>query len=236
MFTDCAMKKKVHSLTFLFLIPFLPLGAQNLLFQTDLVFADDSAENSTEKVVLFLGDSLTAGYGVEPEHSFPSLLARRIEAQKKNFKVVNAGISGDTTAGGLRRLDWLLRQPVDILVLALGANDGLRGLPLDESENNLKKIISRSRERYPEIRILLAGMLIPPNMGEKYSARFKEIFPRLAEEERVELIPFLLEGVAAQTDLNLADGIHPNEQGYKKVADTVWNVLLPVLKTVETNL
>lgn len=142
-----------------------------------------------------------------------------------SYQVVNAGVSGDTSAGGLDRLDWLLNQPVSVFVLSLGANDGLRGLELDETEKNLQQIIDKVSERHPEAHIILSGMKIPPNMGEDYTERFQQVYTRLADENDIAFIPFLLEGVAGEEDLNLDDGIHPNPEGHKIIAETVWEVL-----------
>ncbi|MCB0322355.1 MAG: arylesterase [Bdellovibrionales bacterium] len=192
-----------------------------------------SADERDALRILFLGDSLTAGYGVAPEEAYPALLAQRIEQANLPFAVQNAGVSGDTTAGGLRRLSWLLRQPVAVLVLALGANDGLRGLNLTATEENLRAIIERAREKNPNIRIVLAGMLVPPNMGEEYAKQFRALYHRVAEKEQTALVPFLLESVAAEPGLNLADGIHPNPEGYKLVANNVWQHLEPVLRELQ---
>jgi acyl-CoA thioesterase-1 len=183
--------------------------------------------------ILFLGDSLTAGYHIAPEAAYPSILEPKIEQEVPGIRVVNAGVSGDTSAGGLRRLDWLMQQRIRVLVLALGANDGLRGLPVSESRSNLSAIVKKARARYPDVKVVLAGMLIPPNMGEKYTNEFRAIFPELAEELTLDLIPFLLEGVAARPELNIADGIHPNEAGHRIVAENVWRALEPVLKQIE---
>lgn len=187
--------------------------------------AEEQGASTDAGVILFLGDSLTAGYGIAPEDSYPSLLSERIKNANPQLRVVNAGVSGDTTAGGLRRLDWLLRQKVSILVLALGANDGLRGIPLSETKENLLAMIKKTSKRYPKSEIVLAGMLIPPNMGENYSSEFQSLFPEIAKEQNIPLIPFLLDGVAAEPSLNLGDGIHPNEAGQKIVAENVWKVL-----------
>lgn len=170
-------------------------------------------------LVVFLGDSLTAGLGLGESQAFPARVAARLREAGHALRVVNAGVSGDTTAGGLERLDWLLRQEPDVLVVALGANDGLRGLPLEMSEANLRQIIERARAA--GARVLLAGMLIPPNYGPDYAESFAALFPRLAAELDVPLIPFLLADVAAVPELNLADGIHPNAAGQEKVAATV---------------
>lgn len=178
-------------------------------------------------LVVFLGDSLTAGYGLAEDQAYPAVIAEKLEAEGIPARVVNAGVSGDTTAGGRARLDWLLKQKPAVVVVALGANDGLRGFPLQETETNLRAILTRIKAS--GARPLLAGMLIPPNYGPEYTRGFAELYPRLARELDVPLIPFLLEGVAAETDLNQADGIHPTAEGQKRVAETVLAFLRPLL-------
>jgi acyl-CoA thioesterase I len=182
------------------------------------------------RTLLFFGDSLTAGYGLDPDEAYPALIGQRIEEAGLPWRVVNAGLSGETTSGGLRRLDWILRQRVDMIVLELGGNDGLRGLPTDVSRANLQAMIDRVRERYPDCVVVLAGMQIPTNMGEPYRESFAAIFPELAERNGVHLIPFLLEGVGGVPELNLPDGIHPNARGQQIVADNVWRVVGPLLR------
>jgi acyl-CoA thioesterase I len=179
--------------------------------------------------ILVFGDSLTAGYGIDPGLAFPAVLQEKIAAAGLDYEVVNGGVSGDTTAGGLRRIDWLLQRPVDILLLELGANDGLRGIPLDSTKRNLQAIIDRARARYPDVRLVIAGMLVPPNLGPDYTQRFREIFEEVASENEAVLIPFLLEGVAGRPDLNLPDGIHPTPAGHRIVAENVWSALGPLL-------
>lgn len=178
-----------------------------------------------ETRIVFLGDSLTAGYQLEPEEAYPQVVERLLAARGREVEVVNAGISGDTTAGGLRRIDWLLRQDIDVLFIALGANDALRGQPVDGTRANLRGIIRKARAADPGLRILLAGMLAPPNMGKPYREAFAAVFPELAETESVELMPFLLEGVAGQPELNLPDGTHPNPEGQRIIARKVVEVL-----------
>lgn len=175
--------------------------------------------------IVFLGDSLTAGYGLDPQQAYPQLVENLLEEAGHDVEVVNAGVSGDTTAGGLRRIDWLLRQEMDILVIALGANDALRGQPVEATRENLEKMIDRARQAYPDLRILLAGMLAPPNMGVPYREAFREIYPQIAKARGVELMPFLLDGVAGQPSLNLPDGIHPNAKGHRVIARAVVEVL-----------
>ncbi len=179
--------------------------------------------------ILFFGDSITAGYGLGKKQAFPALIEQKIDSQGWAFKVVNAGLSGETTAAGLRRIDWVLQRKVDFMVLELGANDGLRGIPLGTTRENLQAIIERAKKKYPQMQIVIAGMRIPPNLGPEYTAEFKGLFPALAKENAAALIPFLLEGVGGVPELNLPDGIHPTSQGHKIVAENVWKVLEPLL-------
>ncbi|NBD38862.1 MAG: arylesterase [Verrucomicrobia bacterium] len=174
-------------------------------------------DQAPERIV-FLGDSLTAGYGLDPGNAYPAVLEEMLRERGKAAKVINAGLSGDTSAGGLRRVDWILRKPVDTFVLALGANDALRGQPPEATKENLRGIIDKVRARQPRARILLAGMLAPPNMGEAYAEEFAGLYKALAREKGVERIPFLLEDVAGREALNLPDGIHPNVRGHKVIA------------------
>lgn len=179
-------------------------------------------------VIVFLGDSLTAGLGLDPSQSFPSLIQARLRASGYPHQVVNAGVSGDTSAGGLRRLAWSLGHPhVKVLVVALGGNDGLRGLPPEQLAANLGAIIEQARER--GVTVVLAGMEAPPNFGADYTARFREVYPALARTHQVPLIPFLLDGVAGDPAFNQSDGIHPNPRGAERVADLVWRTLEPQL-------
>ena len=177
--------------------------------------------------VVALGDSLTAGLGLPPEQSWPSLLQKRVDDAGLDVEVVNAGVSGDTTAGGLRRLDWALDGDVKVLVIELGANDGLRGLPVAQMRDNLSKMITTARER--DIVVLLCGMEAPPNFGPQYTREFRQAFRDLADEHDVAFLPFFLDGVAGNASLNQADGIHPNEEGTRRVADLVWTSLQPLL-------
>ncbi|MBI2813911.1 MAG: arylesterase [Opitutae bacterium] len=181
------------------------------------------------KTLIFFGDSLTAGLGVDPDEAFPALIQQKLDARGRAWRVVNAGLSGETTAGGLRRLDWILRQRVDILVLALGGNDGLRGIDPASSRSNLDAMIKRVRARYPAAKVVLAGMQMPANLGADYTRQFAAMYPDLARENQTALIPFLLEGVGGVPGLNQADGIHPTAAGHKIVAETVWRVLEPLL-------
>jgi len=185
------------------------------------------------KTILFLGDSITAGYGLDVDQAYPGLIQKKIESKGWNFKVVNAGQSGDTSAGGLSRLDWLLKNRVDVLVLELGANDGLRGLSPEQMRKNLQAIVGRTKERYPEAKIVVAGMKIPPNMGNDYARRFEAVFRDLAKENNAPLLPFILEGVGGVRELNLPDGIHPTAKGHEIVANNVWKVLEPILRSLD---
>ncbi len=183
------------------------------------------------RTVLFYGDSLSAGYGLEDPAglSFPGLIQAKITEAGLPYRVVNAGLSGETTAGGLRRIDWILRQPIDVFVLELGGNDGLRGLPIATSRSNLVAIIERVRAKNPAVKVLLAGMQMPTSMGPDYTAAFAGMYPEIAQQHQVALIPFLLDGVGGIPSMNLPDGIHPNPEGHRRVAETVWTYLKPLL-------
>lgn len=180
-------------------------------------------------MVVFLGDSLTAGYGLPEDQAYPAILDRRLDSKGTPVRVLNAGVSGDTTAGGLSRLDWLLKQKPDVLVVALGGNDGLRGLDLAQSEKNLREIVRRGKES--GARVLLLGMMIPPNYGRDYTESFRNMYPEIADEFDVPLLPFLLEGVGGIADLNQADGIHPTAKGQEIVADNVEPYLVEIVET-----
>jgi acyl-CoA thioesterase-1 len=202
-----------------------------LVLHWNPVFASDPpARGADRRTVVVLGDSLAAGYGLDLSESFPAVLQKKIDETGMKFTVVNAGISGDTSAGGLRRIDWLLKRPVDVLVLELGGNDGLRGIPVGTTRTNLQSIIDRTRQKYPNAKIVIAGMQMPPNMGTEYNGAFEKIFPDLARANDCSLIPFLLEGVGGKPELNLPDLIHPTAEGQKIVANNVWAVLKPVLE------
>ena len=179
--------------------------------------------------LLFFGNSLTAGYGVEPEEAFPALVGQKLDSLGLKYEVINAGLSGETTAGGRSRVGWILRRPVAVFVLELGGNDGLRGLPLAATRANLQAIIDTVRRRAPGAKIVLAGMQIPPNLGQGYARDFQKIYPELAAKNGLPLIPFLLAGVGGDARLNQRDGIHPTPAGHRLVARTVWNTLRPLL-------
>lgn len=193
-----------------------------------------TASDTTRPVVLFLGTSLTAGLGLSVEQAYPALIQAKIDSAGLDFRVVNAGVSGETSAGGLRRIDWLLRQSVAVLVLELGANDMLRGQDVGAMRNNLQRIVERTRSAHPQARIVIAGMEAAPNLGEPYASQFALAFVELAEENDAILIPFLLEGVAGMPELNQSDGNHPTAEGQSIVADNVWVVLEPVLRELKS--
>lgn len=195
-----------------------------------LLSVNVKAKNSESKNILCFGNSLTAGYGVAQEDSWPMLIQEKINSKGFEYEVIQSGLSGETSAGGLSRIKWVMKKPVDVFILELGPNDGLRGLPLEHTKTNLQKIIDIVRNKNPEVKILLAGMRVPPNMGPEYSDKFVKIFEELAKENSAELIPFFLNNVAGRKELNLSDGIHPNEQGQKIVAENVWKYLEPMLE------
>jgi acyl-CoA thioesterase-1 len=179
--------------------------------------------------LLFFGDSLTAGYGLSPEEAFPALIEKELNKKKRVVSVTNAGLSGETSAGGLARIDWVLRQPIDIFILELGANDGLRGLPLDQTRKNLQGILDKVKNKNPKAKLVIAGMMVPPNMGPQYSKEFSKIYPDLAKQNKATLIPFLLDGVGGNEKLNQADGIHPNVEGHRIIARNLTAVFLKLI-------
>lgn len=191
---------------------------------------DEPDESKDDKTILFFGTSLTAGLGVELEEAYPALIQNKIDSLKLNYRVINAGLSGETTASGKNRLNWVLNQPVDVFVLELGANDGLRGVPLQETRNNLQIIIDEVKLKNKNVDIILAGMELPPNMGPEYTDEFRTIFSDLAKKNELSLIPFLLKNVGGISELNQQDGIHPTAEGQKIIAKNVWEVLFPILE------
>ncbi|MBC8039186.1 MAG: arylesterase [Opitutaceae bacterium] len=201
-----------------------------LLFACAILFS--TARADATKTILVFGDSLTAGYGLDDAatEAFPGILQKKITDAGLPHRVINSGSSGETTAGGLRRIDWVLRAPVDIFILELGGNDGLRGLSPSVAQKNLQGIIDKVRAKNPSAHIVLAGMTMPTSMGEAYVREFSAIFPALAKTNNATLIPFLLEGVGGVPELNLPDGFHPNAAGHKIVAEVVWKTLEPLLK------
>ncbi|MGD1945482.1 MAG: arylesterase [Croceivirga sp.] len=221
-----------HLLKFRYFLLFLLIHCKEAPKPTQTTSAEESNNSTLEKkqgsegsVILFFGDSLTAGYGIELEEAFPALIQQRLDSLKKDYTVVNSGLSGETTSGGLNRINWVLNQNVDIFVLELGANDGLRGIPLDKTKENLQAIINAVQKKNRKTKIILAGMQIPPNMGPEYTTEFRSIFPNLAKQNEIPLIPFLLDGVAGIPELNLEDGIHPTAEGHKIVTENVWSIL-----------
>ena len=184
-----------------------------------------------KKNIIFFGDSLTAGYGLDdPSMAFPALIQKKLDSLGLDYKAVNAGVSGETSSGGLGRIDWILKQPVDVFILELGANDGLRGISPEETDKNLQLIIDRVKAANPSAFIIVAGMMVPPNMGQQYSKKFSSIFQNISKENNAVLIPFLLEGVGGEADLNQADGIHPTPEGHAIVAETVWKSLSKIVR------
>ena len=215
-------------------VPCAPLAAilAFLTMSVSPLSAQQTPAPAATRTIVFFGDSLSAGYGLAnaAEEAFPALIQRKITDARLPYRVVNAGLSGDTTAGGLRRIDWLLQRPVDLLVLELGGNDGLRGLPPQETERNLQAIIDKTRAKNPQVKIIIAGMKLPPNLGVDYVARFIAIFPALARNNPdAVLLPFILEGVGGDPRLNQRDQIHPTAEGHKIIAELVWKTLQPML-------
>lgn len=197
--------------------------------QVDSAGRTIKANDAKLKNILFFGTSLTAGYGLDPTEAYPALIQNRIDSLKMPYKVINGGLSGETSAAGKSRISWLLKQPIDVFVLELGANDGLRGLPVAQTTKNLQSIIDSVKMKYPEVKMVMAGMQVPPNMGAKYAEDFKNIFPSLARKNNMALVPFLLDKVGGVPKLNQEDGIHPTAEGDKILAENVWVVLKDVL-------
>ena len=187
----------------------------------------------SRKTVLIVGTSLTAGLGLDPEEAYPALLQQKVDSVGLHYDVVNAGLSGETSAGALRRIDWLMRGPADVVIIETGANDGLRGLNVDSTRANLRAIIAKVKAARPAARILLAQMEAPPNLGTKYTDAFRAMYQDVAKETQVSVMAFLLEGVAGVTRLNQGDGIHPNEEGEQIVANNVWRALEPILRELD---
>ena len=190
----------------------------------------ESLPPSQKKVILFFGNSITAGYQLDMNQAFPAIIQQKIDSLGLSYQVINAGLSGETTASGKNRIDWVLRTVPDIFILELGANDGLRGLPLKETPKNLQVIIDKVKLINPEVKIVITGMEVPPNLGEAYTRQFRNIFPTLAKNNAAVLIPFLLVDVAGRPSLNLPDGIHPTPEGHLLIAELVWETLLPLLE------
>jgi acyl-CoA thioesterase-1 len=219
---------------FFFLTLTTSCGESNSKNSTTQIYKEQACDSlqtksSKDKVILCFGNSITAGMGLNIEEAFPAVIQNRLDSFGLPYQVVNAGLSGETTASGKNRVSWVLNQKVDIFLLELGANDGLRGIPLNETRNNLQAIIDIVREKNPDTQIILAGMQMPPNLGEDYTTEFKNIFSELADKNDIKLIPFLLENVAGIPELNQQDGIHPTIEGQNIVAENVWAVLEDLL-------
>ncbi len=197
---------------------------------TEKTKSPEAKTNTETKTILCFGDSITAGYGLEDSNdAFPAILQQRIEALSLNYTVINSGLSGETTAGGKSRINWVMNQNINVFILELGANDGLRGVPLSETRLNLQGIIDVVKEKSPDTKIILAGMELPPNMGQDYTTEFRSIFADLATKNNLEFIPFILKNVGGIKELNQTDGIHPTVEGHKILANTVWEVLEPLV-------
>ena len=193
--------------------------------KTTRLEAASAEQTNASRNILFFGTSLTAGYGLDPSEAYPSIIQHKIDSLDLPYKVINGGLSGETSAAGKNRIDWLLKQPIHIFVLELGANDGLRGLSVTETSANLQAVIDKVKSRYPDVKMVMAGMQMPPNMGAKYTSDFKAVFSSLAEKNKMTFVPFLLEGVGGVARLNQEDGIHPTAEGQKILAENVWNKL-----------
>ena len=196
--------------------------------------ADSSRQETPRKTIVFFGNSLTAAYRLDPDQGYVHLLQLRIDSLGLPYRTVNAGLSGETSSAGKQRIDWVLRQPLDIFVLELGGNDALRGIDPDLCFQNLDSILTKVKNKYPEAQLVIAGMEAPPNLGPAYVKKFRSIYPRLARKHQAALIPFFLEGVGGRPELNLPDGIHPNAEGQKVVLENVWKVLYPLLEPAES--
>lgn len=222
-------KIKLYGILFLFAIISACGNGENKKAETETVDSLAVSNVTTKKTILVFGNSLTAGLGVEPDEAFPALIGNKIDSLNLPYEVVNAGLSGETTAAGKERINWLLKQKVDVFVLELGANDGLRGIPLTETRKNLQSIIDQVKAKYPDAKQIMTGMEVPPNMGSKYASEFRVIFPELAKKNNMALVPFLLDKVGGVPELNQSDGIHPTPEGHKILAENVWVVLKDLL-------
>ena len=197
--------------------------------KTDTAVLKNDTVAAKKKTIVFFGNSITAGYGLDLSEAFPARIQERLDSMNMPYKVVNAGVSGETSSGGRSRIDWILKQEVDIFVLELGGNDGLRGIPITETKKNLQTIIDKVKGKYPAAKIIITGMQIPPNMGKKYTTEFRSMYPDLAKQNNISIVPFILEGVGGNAELNLSDGIHPTAEGHRILANNVWNVLKGLL-------
>ena len=219
------LKILLHFILFLSFI-----GCNSATEKEDLVEEPQSKTELNEKQkIIFFGNSITAAYQLDPKDAFSNIIQAKIDSLNLNFECINAGNSGETTAGGLNRLDWVLKNGCDVFVLELGANDGLRGLPLENTEQNLNAMVDRVFASYPDCKVLVCGMKVPPSMGDAYAMQYDEMFARIGSRKAIVFLPFILEGVAGIPELNLADGIHPTVEGHKILAETVWLKLNPLL-------
>lgn len=200
-----------------------------LIFFASIVSISSYAQSASSKTILFFGDSITAGLGVDKSKAFPALIQNKIDSAGINYEVINGGLSGETSAGGLRRIDWVLQREIDIMILELGGNDGLRGIDLADTRQNLQQIINKVQTKYPDVRIILAGMQVPPNLGQEYTREFQQIYPDLAEENSLPLIPGILDKLGGNEALMQSDGIHPTVEGHKVIANNIWQTLEPML-------
>lgn len=194
-----------------------------------LISMSVSSQDLKKKTILIFGDSIAAGYGLEPQQAFPALIQNKIDSLGLNYEVINGGLSGETSAGGLRRINWVLQREIDIMILELGGNDGLRGIDLNSTKENLQQIIDRAKAKNPDIEIIIAGMQVPPNLGMDYTKEFQDLYPSLAEKNNLTLIPLILDKVGGRDEYMQSDQIHPNIEGHKIVAETIWDVLYSIL-------
>ena len=222
-------KIKVYGILFLLATLSACGNGENKKADTKTADSLNVSNVTTKKTILVFGNSLTAGLGVEPDEAFPALIGNKIDSLNLPYEVINAGLSGETTAAGKERINWLLKQKVDVFVLELGANDGLRVIPLTETRKNLQSIIDQVKAKYPDAKQIMTGMEVPPNMGSKYASEFRVIFPELAKKNNMALVPFLLDKVGGVPELNQSDGIHPTPEGHKILAENVWAVLKDLL-------
>lgn len=203
---------------------------KSLLFIFSLfITCSFSLQAQDSKTILFFGDSITAGLGVDNSQAFPALIQNKIDSLGLNYEVINGGLSGETSAGGLRRIDWILQRDIDIMILELGGNDGLRGIDLNSTKENLQQIINKVKAKNPEAKIILAGMQVPPNLGQDYTRQFKTIYPELAEENNLPLIPTIMDKIGGNEELMQGDGLHPTPEGHKVIAETMWEVLEDII-------
>jgi len=222
-------KIKIYSTVFLLSILCACGNGENKQAESESTDSLKVKNLTSKKNILIFGDSLTAGLGVEPEEAFPAIIGNTIDSLGLPYQVINAGLSGETSAAGKARIDWLLKEKVDVFVLELGANDGLRGIPVSETKKNLQNIIDQVKAKYPDAKLVMTGMEVPPNMGSKYASEFRVIFPELAKKNKMALVPFLLDKVGGIPELNQQDGIHPTPEGHKILAENVWVVLKETL-------